>query len=176
MLEEKPSNAGDIPADLRDRIGALKENRERILIRLVTAIARACTMYASRSTSHFGLSVSQAVVLGELFGRDGCRQEDLRAFVSLDKGNVTRALQKLEEYGLVERKQDAADRRVVRVFVTPKASSMEDEMCAIAVFWDERLTVGFTQEEREKLVDLLLRMEANIRVMLKGEEDQIPLA
>lgn len=146
-----------------------RANRERILVRLVTAISRRCIMIGSRSTSHFGLSMSQVIVLGELFVHGGCRQEDLRGYVALDKGNVTRALQRLEEYGLVQREQDPADRRVVRVYVTPKAQAIEREMYALAARWDETLMAGFTQEECKTVVDLLLRMEANARVLARDE-------
>jgi len=155
-------------ADTEKRIDAMRENRARILIRLVTAISRACIMYGTRYTSHFGLSVSQTIVLGELFGQNGCRQEDLRESVFLDKGNVTRALQRLEESGLVERKQDPQDRRVVRIYFTEKALSIEREMFLLAVLWDEKLTMGFTHEEHEMLVDLLLRMEVNAKALARG--------
>jgi len=157
-------------ADMDASINRVKENRERILIRLVTTIARACIMYAKRSDRPFGLSISQTIVLGELFNHNGCRQEDLRAFVFLDKGNVTRALQQLEEYGLVQRVQDLVDRRVTRVYVTKKALSIDNEMFALAVLWDERLTMGFTPQERETLIDLLLRMEINAKAMVRIEE------
>lgn len=163
-------NANIEPADMDARINWVKENRERILIRLVTTIARACTMYAKRSVRPFGLSISQTIVLGELFNHNGCRQEDLRAFIFLDKGNVTRALQQLEEYGLVQRAQDSVDRRATRVYVTKKALSIDTEMFALAVLWDDRLTMGFTRQERETLIDLLLRMEVNAKAVARNEE------
>lgn len=156
-------------SDMAERINAVRLNRERILIRLVTAISRTCLMHGTRSTRHFGLSMSQAMVLGEVFSHNGCRQEDLRTFVSLDKGNVTRAVQQLEEAGLVQRKQDPLDRRAVRVYVTRKALAIEDEMYALASLWNEQLMVGFTPQERETLVDLLLRMEVNAGEMAKGD-------
>ena len=169
MPEREPPAIDAGLSDIEERINALKVNSDRILIRLVTTIARACTMYGTRSMSHMGISISQAVVLGETFRHNGCRQEDIRAFVALDKGNVTRALQRLEESGLVERKQDPADRRVVRVYVTRKALSIEAEMFALANHWDERLTEGFTDKERETLIDLLLRMETNAKAVAKSD-------
>jgi DNA-binding MarR family transcriptional regulator len=159
---------------LQEHIKTLRARSERILIRLVTAIARSCIMHGTRTTSSVGLSVSQTIVLGELFSHNGCRQEDLRVFVALDKGNVTRALQRLEEFGLVLRKQDPVDRRVVRVFVTKKALAIAKKMYALAALWDTRLTVGFSSRERETLVDLLLRMETNARAMARsGETDTL---
>jgi DNA-binding MarR family transcriptional regulator len=148
----------------------LKASRERILIRLVGAISRTCHIHAARSVRHFGLTVSHGIVLGELFSHNGCRQEDLRGIVALDKGNITRAVQQLEEDGLVQRKHDPDDRRAIRVFVTKKALALEDEMYAIASQWDDQLTAGFTREERKTLINLLLRMETNAREMVKSGE------
>ena len=161
------------PSTVQERINVLRESRERILIRLVTSIARASTMHGTRSISHLGISLSQAIVLGEVFRNNGCRQEDLRTLVSLDKGNVTRALQRLEESGLVQRSQDALDRRAVRVYFTEKALDIEREMFALAAAWDDRLTAGFTPADRGTLVDLLLRMEANAKALAKGGGTQM---
>ncbi len=169
MGGKDPLAFGIDPSEIAERIDELKENRERILIRLVTAISRACVMHGGRATRRLGLSVSQTIVLGELFGHDGCRQEDLRALVSLDKGNITRAVQQLEESGLVRREQDPADRRAVRVYTTEKARSIEDTMFALAAVWDDKLTAGFTREERETLISLLLKMEVNAKAMASEE-------
>ena len=170
MPRKKQLNSKNDQSGMEEHINIAKVNRERILIRVVTAISRACIMHANRSTRHFGLSISQAIVLSEMFRYNGCRQEDLRTFVSLDKGNVTRAVQQLEEFGLVQRKQDPVDRRAVRVYVTQKALALEKDMYAIACLWDERLTEGFTPEERAKLIDLLLRMEVNAKAMAAEKE------
>lgn len=158
--------------DMEERIRALKASRERILIRLVTAISRSCSIYGARTIRHLGLSISQIIVLGEVLGNNGCRQEELRIYVALDKGNVTRALQRLEEMGLVTRKHDPADRRVVRVYVTEKALSIEVELFTLAGLLDDKLTADFSPEERETLIDLLLRMEATARALARSGDAQ----
>lgn len=158
------------PGELGDDLTVLRHKRERILVRLVTAISRACIAFGTRSSGDFGISLSQALVLGELFSQNGCCQEDLRAYIGLDKGNITRALQRLEELGMVQRLQDAEDRRQVRVYLARKALAIEKKMAALANIWDQRLTEGFTDEERETLVRLLMRMEANARVMAGNDE------
>ncbi|MCC6487219.1 MAG: winged helix-turn-helix transcriptional regulator [Candidatus Hydrogenedentes bacterium] len=160
------------PPDMEERIRALKASRERILIRLVTAISRSCSIYGARTIRHLGLSISQIIVLGEVLGNNGCRQEELRVYVALDKGNVTRALQRLEEMGLVTRKNDPADRRVVRVYVTEKALSIEGELFTLAGLLDDKLTAGFSREERETLINYLLRMEATARALARSDDAQ----
>lgn len=158
------------PSDVDARITAIKENPERVLIRLISSISRGAIMYAGTSITRYNLSVSQAVILVELLQHDGCSQDDLRARVKLDKGNITRAVQRLEENGFVFRKQDTVDRRAMRVFVSKKACSIERELYTLALFWDNELTRGFTREEREKLISLLLRMEANAEALIKEEK------
>ena len=158
-----------IPSDLQERLAALQKNRERVLIRLVTSISRTCITAGTRLAGKFNISMSQALVMVELFSHNGCCQEDLRMFVALDKGNVTRALQRLEALGLVERKQDADDRRLVRVYVTRQALALESRMSAVAAGLDERLVRGFTPMERDTLVDFLQRMEANARAMVMDD-------
>ena len=154
-------------SEMDKQVDTAKARAERVLVRLIGNISRCCVMHASRTTRRFHLSMSQAIVLGELFRHNGCRQEDLREIVLLDKGNITRAVQQLEEYGLVQRKQDPADRRAVLVHVTRKALALEKEMAVIVSEWDDRLTTGFTHEERETLTTLLLRMEINAKAMGK---------
>lgn len=169
MQAERTAKVLDDRESLEERISDVGVLRQRIVVRLVNAISRACVMHGSRSIRHLGLSMSQAGVLGELLRHNGCRQEDLRGFVSLDKGNVTRAVQHLERQGLVRRMQDAVDRRATRVYVTRKALAIESEIYALAAQWDKRLTVDFTVEERHTLVELLLRMEANARAMASDD-------
>jgi DNA-binding MarR family transcriptional regulator len=129
-------------------------------------------MHSSRSTSFFGMSMSQIIVIGELFNHNGCRQEELREYVFLDKASITRAVQQLQEYGLVQRQQDPVDRRAVRVYLTRKALAMESEMFVVASEWGHSLTAGFTQEERDIVINLLLRMEANAKAMVKNDHEQ----
>ena len=172
MPRKKPLKLKIEQSDMEERITALKGNPERVLVRLVTSISRVCIMYAGKSITRFGISVSQAIVLSELFSHNGCSQDDLRALVKLDKGNVTRALQRLEENGFVHRKQDIVDRRVIRVYASKKTLSIERELYAIAALWDDSLTTGFTHEERETMISLLLRMEANAEVMARENDVQ----
>lgn len=158
-------------ASIDGRLALRKEYREPTLIRLTGTISRSCRMYAARYIAEFGLSVSQAIILAELARHGGCSQDDLRARVKLDKGNVTRALQHLERHGFALRKQDKADRRIIRVHATRKGLETDRSLHALAVLWNDKLTRGFSRAERRALIALLLRMEANARAMLNEETD-----
>jgi MarR family transcriptional regulator, transcriptional regulator for hemolysin len=168
---KKPLESKAKPSGSEDRVSGRKEDGEPTLVRLTGSVSRSCRMYADRFVTRFGVSVSQAILLAELRRHDGCSQDELRVRVKLDKGNVTRALQRLEKNGFVRRRQDAADRRVVRVYATRKAVSTDRELHALAVRWNDRLTEGFSSEERQTLISLLLRMEANAQAMVSEDAD-----
>jgi len=158
-------------AALDGRLALRRDYREPALIRLTGTISRSCRMYADRYVAEFGLSISQAIIVAELSRHGGCSQDELRARVKLDKGNVTRALQYLEENGFVLRKQDRADRRVIRVRATRKALATDRKLHALAIQWNDRLTRGYSRQERQVLVALLLRMEVNAQAMLDEGAD-----
>ncbi len=172
MAPKTQKSLKDGLSQTHEEVDALKASRARILVRLVNAISRACVMNSARSTHFFGMSMNKIIVLGELFRHNGCRQDELCELVFIDKGSITRAVQQLQEYGLVERQQDPSDRRSVRVYLTRKALAMERKMFVIASEWGGSLTDGFTPEERETVIDLLLRMEANARAMVKNAPEQ----
>lgn len=171
MSRKEPSTLKARAEALDGRLARRKNYREPTLIRLTGAISRSCRMYADRYIAEFGLSISQAIIIAELSRHGGCSQDELRARVKLDKGNVTRALQYLEENGFVRRKQDCVDRRIIRVHATQKARSTDRKLHALAIQWNEMFTRGFSQEERQALTTLLLRMEANVQTMLAEKEE-----
>ncbi|MFW5866835.1 MAG: MarR family winged helix-turn-helix transcriptional regulator [Armatimonadota bacterium] len=93
--------------------------------------------------------------------RDNVSQEDLVSDFLVDKGTVARTLAHLEDAGLVTREVDPDDRRVKRVSITEQGREVARDLRAVARRWDGKLTDGFTDEEREQLLDYLARMKDN---------------
>lgn len=146
-------------------LGEYREPYKGSLIRLFTSISRTCLTHAGKSTAGFGLGLSQTILLAELYSHDGCRQDDLRLAMNLDKGTITRAIQGLEEQGFVSRTTDTTDRRAVRVHITDKAKKLEPKMIELALAWDNTLTEGLTENEQAMLTALLIRVESRLRTV-----------
>ena len=75
---------------------------------------------------------------------------------------MTKALQRLERYGFVERRQDDEDTRVWHVFLTEQGRALRP---TVTEKWNqaEQLTfAGFTTEEQALLVSFLQRIEKNL--------------
>lgn len=83
------------------------------------------------STFHpFGLTPSQALVLDQLWREDGLPLKELGARAHLDPTSVNWLVGQLERANLAERRKDLADRRVIRLWLTPAGRALEGPLYA----------------------------------------------
>jgi DNA-binding MarR family transcriptional regulator len=75
-------------------------------------------------------------------------------------GGMTARLQRLEEAGLVARRQDANDGRFVRVELTPAGLALIDDLVVRHLEREEELLDSLTAEQRADVADLLRQMLA----------------
>ncbi|MET9760867.1 MarR family transcriptional regulator [Streptomyces sp. NPDC006372] len=89
----------------------------------VETVQREMTVFARRARAAAGrlhpeLSLVSYTLLGHLEESGGCRATDLAAHYALDKSTVSRQVAALERTGLIERRPDAADHRVLVLHLT----------------------------------------------------------
>lgn len=125
-------------------------------------ISRMSHKYFKEKFDALGIGAGQIFVLRNLFQQDGVHQEALVSNCQVHKANVTRAINRLEENGLVCRKADPEDKRAKLIYVTDKGKNIENEFFKIFRSWSDMLTLGFTEEEKELVLSLLDRMAANV--------------
>ena len=112
----------------------------------------------------FGLSIPEWRILANL-GRFGpLYAGELAERSSMDKPKVTRALQRLEAAGIVQRAVDAEDRRQVRLALTRRGRSMFSEIAALALDWEKRFLSPLSEAERRTLDRVLTKL------MRRGED------
>jgi DNA-binding MarR family transcriptional regulator len=75
-----------------------------------------------------GLSPSQYEVLATVSNRTRVRLSDLAAIEGLNPTLLSRIVGKLEEFGFVIREQDADDRRVAHVSITPEGRALHERI------------------------------------------------
>lgn len=80
-----------------------------------------------------GLTYPQYLVLLLLWERDAQAVKEIGARLYLDSGTLTPLLKRMEANGLVTRRRDAADERVVRIALTAKGQALRAEGAAL---WD----------------------------------------
>jgi DNA-binding MarR family transcriptional regulator len=106
----------------------------------------------------FGLSIPEWRILANL-GRFGpLYAGELAERSSMDKPKVTRALQRLEVGGLVQRAVDADDRRQVRLALTRRGRSVFREIAALALDWEQQFLAPLSETERSTLQRVLTKL------------------
>ncbi len=98
----------------------------------------------------------------QLWFEEGLTQSSLAERVGVDVSTMTKALQRLERYGLVRRCQDAEDSRVSRVFLTDQGRDLESTITTEFAEIEERTLAGLTADERALLSRLLERMKKTL--------------
>ncbi len=99
------------------------------LFDLIGVLARRRYQIAERYFSALGLNHTEARLL-TLLGREGgtATQETLSNLIFVDRSNVGRALQRLEQGGYIERRKDDVDKRTNLVQITAKGHRTVGEL------------------------------------------------
>lgn len=115
-----------------------------------------------RGVEHPVSQRSGQMILMELAKRDGRTQLDLANATGLKAPTTSVSLQKLEREGYVTRKPDEYDLRATRVYLTEKGREIDERIRRAIGEEEERAGSGMTEEERETLIRLLLRIKSNL--------------
>lgn len=138
------------------------------LMRTHTALSRRIT---SRAQKELGLSSGQPKVLDCLLSCEGCDQKTLATKCEIEQATLGSILLRMEEKGLIERKQENGNRRSLFVYLTDEGRSAAVKMQRIFKEEDENALQKFNKEEQEDLSGLLRKIwEATTGNMEDGNE------
>lgn len=101
--------------------------------------------------------------------QEGISQEVLARILLVDKGTISRMISPLVKKGLVERRNNPADRRAYLLQLTEKALSLIPKIKERLAQWTEILSADMTLEEKKVLFSLLDRLMENGRMHIEGE-------
>ena len=105
---------------------------------------------------------AQAFLLCRLFEKDGMTQSELAQQLSVRGATITNMLQRMEETGLVTRRRDLEDNRLVRVYLTDVGRDKERTLNQQLTDLEETIFVGISQEDRVVLRRLLEQVLSNL--------------
>lgn len=103
-----------------------------------------------------GLTYTQYLVLLVLWERDDVTVKDLGARLFLDSGTLTPMLKRMEATGLIRRRRDPADERLVRISLTDAGTALRSEAVRIqdTAFLACAIDLGAIRSLLERLVAL----------------------
>lgn len=99
---------------------------------LAVASSRVSKSFAERYRGEFGLSISEWRVMAHLAHSEQVSVREIHARVDMDKSKVSRAAGRLEARGLIEKREDAKDRRLVDMRLTATGRDMMARIVPIA--------------------------------------------
>lgn len=118
----------------------------------------------SRECARTGYRVTpeEMAVMALLRHEDGLRQTELSAKLAKDKAVITRTLTRLDGEGLVERRHDPADRRVVRAFLTDDGRRALEALFPLLMDYLRRTLHDISQEDFDITCRVLRRIITNL--------------
>ena len=116
-----------------------------------------------------GVTRSQAWVLAYLSRKDGMAQSDLAGQLDLGKVALGGLVDRLEAASLVERRADAKDRRVKRIFLTLAGRKVVNKMRSISEPTNAEILAGISPEDVRATARTLRLIKENLLKMTAGK-------
>ena len=124
---------------------------------------------AHASLDILGLYRGQPPVLFALWDQDGLTHRELAEKLEITPATVTRMIQRMEKAGFVQRKADAGDQRISRVYLSEAGRAVHAKLQSIRNRMEVEYFAGFNDEERALLRSFLLRIRANLAEATEGK-------
>jgi len=132
----------------------------RIWLRLLTCTQLIERQVRSRLREKFATTLPRFDLMAQLERqRDGLKMNELSRMLMVTGGNITAIVDQLEHEGLVERLDDAADRRAFRIRLTRTGERTFAEMARAHEDWVVELLAGLSRREQEDLLKLLAKVK-----------------
>ena len=132
----------------------------RLWLRLLTCSQLIERHVRSRLRERFGTTLPRFDLLSQLERHPaGLKMNELSRLLMVTGGNVTGIVDQLVKEGLVERVDDAADRRAWRVKLTRAGGKAFAEMARAHEDWVAELLAGVPRRDSDALMQLLARLK-----------------
>jgi DNA-binding MarR family transcriptional regulator len=127
---------------------------------------------ASRDNDDVMSSHGTRLVISYLAIGYGITQLDLVNATHLRAPTISVILKNLEAEGLVERKRDKDDLRILRVYLTEKGRDVDRNNIERVKATDTRALLGISEDEAEELMRLLKKIRDNLLENTEGNTEQ----
>ncbi len=126
---------------------------------------------AARSMKHaletrlaeHGITSSQYVVLEHLWKSNGISLTDLGKALHFDGPTITGIINRMARSKLIRRSRDRKDRRVTRVYITPKAKELQNILPGLADEVNKKAVRNFTKEEKKQILKFAKTIHYNLK-------------
>lgn len=129
---------------------------------LLVQMCKLLRVRAHALLEEIGLYGGQQFVLMALWENEGITHSELAEQLHVRPATITNALKRMERAGFIERRQDAEDQRVSRVYLTDAGRNIRGAVEEVWRELEEQTFADFSSEERALLNQFLLRIRDNL--------------
>ncbi|MEL6461301.1 MAG: MarR family transcriptional regulator [Cyanobacteria bacterium J06641_2] len=129
---------------------------------LMVRVAKAHRVLVSSVLADMNLHIGQERLLMELWQEDGLTQTKLAERLCIEPPTLTKMLSRLEKTKLLEKRRDAEDARICRIFLTEKGYSFQEPVTELWLSLEETILANLSLEERLLFRRLLMQIFDNL--------------
>lgn len=122
-----------------------------------------------------GITRAQWWVLAHLSRHDGMAQTQLASMLDVGKASLGSLLDRLEATGFIERRPDATDRRMKRVFLSRSSHQLLEKLVKIESDFNEQILASLTDNDRSELIRMLSSIKESLLTLGSGESADIEI-
>ena len=141
-------------------------NQNNLLLN-ISALYRNTNKYFDRVLAEYEIGSGQMISLLIINEHEGITMQQLSGLAELDKGTITKNVQRLLDVGYITMENDSEDRRVKHLYTTDKSREVISQLYDIRNNCVYRL---LDDADPEQAVDLLQKMTVNSRNFDTGED------
>lgn len=131
---------------------------------------RMLRLYADKLAAQHGITRAQWAVLAKLERTEGLKQSELADMMEMQPITLTRLIDRLCSNDLIERREDAKDRRVNRLYLRPAALPLLKKLGRLRADITEAALGHLNPSEADDLVRQLESIKDNIRDALASAD------
>ncbi len=119
--------------------------------------------YADKEAGRFGITRAQWAVLAKVERSEGMKQTELAELLEMQPITLTRLIDKLCDAGWIERRSDASDRRVNRLYLRKAGRALLGKMSGLKSELTATALEGINPADAHRLLTQLEQIKENVR-------------
>lgn len=121
------------------------------------------TCFTNHYINKMNLYQGQPRMLMLLWERDGLTQSEIVETLELRQPTVAKTIERLQKKGILFTRADTSDKRMVKVYLTPKGYDLKEEIMLIFEDMAKKMLKGFSLQEKDEFINYMKRVQKNIK-------------
>ena len=136
-------------------------------------VQRLVRAYADKEAARFGITRAQWAVLAKVERNEGMKQTELAEQMEMQPITLTRLIDKLCESDWIERRGDASDRRVNRLYLLKAGRALLGRLSGLRSELTATALEGIHPADAHRLLAQLEQIKENVRNAIQNAADEL---